>query len=208
MAVKTAVLVSGGGTNLQALINARDAGELSGCDLCAVVSSNPGASALSRAEAAGIPAYVTDRAVYPDREKFTRAVTERLVSLDIGLVVLAGFMFVLSREFTDRFENRIINVHPSLIPAFSGDGFYGVKVHQAALDYGVKLTGATVHFVNHITDGGAIIMQKSVPVIEGDTPETLQLRVMEQAEWEILPQAVSLFCQGRLTIDGRVVRIS
>jgi len=197
--VKIAVLVSGGGTNLQALINAQQRGELRGGRIAAVLSSKPDAYALERAEAAGIPGYVIARKAYESREAFTDAVVDKLLELDIGLVVLAGFC--------QTYPNRVINVHPALIPAFCGDGFYGLKVHQAVLDYGVKLTGATVHFVNEQTDGGPIILQKSVEIAQGDTPESLQRRVMEQGEWVILPEAVSLFCEGRLKVEGRKVII-
>ncbi len=205
--VRTAVLVSGGGTNLQALIDARLFGMLPNCELAAVISSNPKAYALERARNANIPAYVIDRSLFPNRNSFSEAIVNMLKDLDIELVVLAGFLYVLTRRITDEFENRIINIHPALIPAFCGDGFYGLHVHEKVLEYGVKLTGATAHFATAETDAGPIIIQKAVAVHEGDTPEILQQRVMKEAEWEILPQAVSLFCQGRLSVEGRIVHI-
>lgn len=205
---RVAVLVSGGGTNLQALIDAKSAGKLPHGELALVLSSNPEAYALERARTAGIPSCVVGRHDYPTREAFTAAVTAKLLSKRIDLVVLAGFMYILSPEFTETFKNAVINVHPALIPSFCGDGFYGLRVHRAALDYGVKLTGATVHFVTEVTDGGPIILQKAVEIMENDTPETLQRRVMEQAEWDILPRAAELFCAGRLSVNGNIVRIS
>lgn len=202
------VLVSGGGTNLQALLDAQGRGEIQGGKITAVVSSTPGAFALERAAKAGVPGYVVSRKEYADRESFTQALLEKLESLQADLIVLAGFLYILSPAFIDRYENRIINIHPALIPSFCGDGFYGLKVHEKALEYGVKLTGATVHFVSAEADAGPIILQKAVAIEEGDTPEILQKRVMEQAEWKILPEAVSLFCQGRLSVDGRIVHIA
>lgn len=206
--VKIAVLVSGGGTNLQALIDAQAREELGSGRITAVISSRPDAFALERARAAGIAAEVVARKQYPSRSAFTQALLERLRTLGIGLVVLAGFLYVLDESFCTAFENRIINVHPALIPAFCGDGYYGLHVHEAALDYGVKLTGATVHFVSAQTDAGPIILQKAVEILPGDTPEQLQKRVMEQAEWVLLPRAVRLFCQGRLRVEGRHVLIN
>ena len=195
---KVAVLVSGGGTNLQALI---DRG-IRGGEIARVISSKEGAYALERAKAAGIEAVTVPRKGQ-SREAFERGLLAALEGMD--LVVLAGFLCVLSGEFVERFENRMFNVHPALIPAFCGDGFYGLKVHEAALAKGVKLTGATVHFVTAETDAGPIVAQKAVAVREGDTPETLQRRVMEEAEWALLPEACSLFCEGRLEVkDGRV----
>lgn len=195
---KVAVLVSGGGTNLQALI---DRG-IRGGEIARVISSKEGAYALERAKAAGIEAVTVPRKGQ-SREAFERGLLAALEGMD--LVVLAGFLCVLSGEFVERFENRMLNVHPALIPAFCGDGFYGLKVHEAALAKGVKLTGATVHFVTAETDAGPIVAQKAVAVREGDTPETLQRRVMEEAEWALLPEACSLFCEGRLEVkDGRV----
>ena len=187
---RIAVLVSGGGTNLQALIDAQTRGELPSGELSLVVSNKPGAYALERARAAGIEALTLTRADCGGQEGFEAALTEALVSRDVELIVLAGFMSILSESFTRRFAGRIINVHPSLIPSFCGKGFYGLRVHEAALNYGVTVTGATVHFVNEIPDGGRIILQKAVEILPGDTPESLQKRVMEQAEWIILPSAV------------------
>ena len=201
------VLVSGGGTNLQALIDAQGRGELVNGRIAAVIASKPGVYALERAVAAGIPGYVVARKDYPSSRDMTVALVEKLRSLDIDLVVLAGFMTILTEEMVHAFPNAILNVHPALIPSFCGPGYYGLYVHEKALEYGVKLSGATVHFVSEECDGGPIILQKAVPVEEGDTPETLQRRIMEQAEWVLLPQAVSLFCQGRLRVEGRVVRI-
>ncbi len=197
-----AVLVSGGGTNLQALINAQDRGEIKNGKITLVVSNKPSAYALTRAENAGIKTIVAEKC-----ENYGKCLIEILQNNNIDLVVLAGFMVILSEDFIKAFKGRIINVHPSLIPSFCGDGFYGLKVHERALEYGVKVTGATVHFVNEITDGGEIILQKAVEIKEDDTPETLQKRVMEEAEWKLLPQAVSLFCEDRLTFCGRSVRI-
>jgi phosphoribosylglycinamide formyltransferase-1 len=205
--VKIAVLVSGGGTNLQALIDAEKNGQIKNGKLSLVLSSTPNAYALERAADAGIDTCTVNRKDYKNRLAFTEAVLSELQINDIGLVVLAGFLYILSPVFTQVFENRVINVHPDLIPAFCGDGFYGLHVHERILDYGVKLTGATVHFVNEETDGGPIILQKSVEVLDDDTPGTLQQRVMRKAEWVILPQAVSLFCEGRLQVVGRKVLI-
>lgn len=206
--VNVAVLVSGGGTNLQALIDARQNGTLRGANLALVLSSNAKAFALERAAAAGIETVVVSKKAHPVREDFTRAVLDELHNRSIGLVVLAGFMYVLSPFFFESYENKVVNVHPALIPAFSGNGFYGLRVHEAVLEYGVKLTGATVHFVNEVTDGGAIIMQKAVDVHDDDTPETLQQRVMRDAEHVLLAEAVSLFCENRLIVSGRKVRIA
>ena len=206
--VKTAVLVSGGGTNLQALIDAKLFGLLPNCELSAVISSNPTAYAITRAQNAGIPAYVIDRNDFPNRNSFTEAILHMLKDMDIELVVLAGFMYVLTRSMIDEYPNRIINIHPSLIPSFCGDGHYGLHVHEKALAYGIKVTGATAHFVNAETDNGPIIIQKAVEICEGDTPEVLQERVMREAEWEILPKAVGLFCDGRLSVEGRIVHIA
>ena len=204
---KIAVLVSGGGTNLQALIDAQNRGEIVGGRLSLVVSSSPTAYALTRAERAGIATAVINKGDYPDRHVMTRALVELLRANEIDLVVFAGFMYILTEEITEAFQNRMMNVHPALIPSFCGEGYYGLHVHEKALEYGVKLSGATVHFVSEECDGGPIILQKAVPIEEDDTPETLQRRVMEQAEWVILPRAVSLFCQDRLKVEGRVVHI-
>ena len=205
--VRIAVLVSGGGTNLQALIDAQSRGELKNGRIAAVLSSRPDAYALARAARAGIPGYVVARKDFASNREMTVALVDKLRELNIGLVVLAGFLHILTGEMVAAFPNAILTVHPALIPSFCGAGYYGLHVHEAALAYGVKLTGATVHFVNEEPDGGPIVLQKAVEILEGDTPEVLQRRVMEQAEWHILPQAVSLFCEGRLRVEGRIVHI-
>ena len=205
--VRIAVLVSGGGTNLQALIDAQSRGELKNGRIAAVLSSRPDAYALERAARAGIPGYVVARKDFASNREMTIALVDKLRELNIGLVVLAGFLHILTGEMVAAFPTAILNVHPALIPSFCGAGYYGLHVHEAALAYGVKLTGATVHFVNEEPDGGPIVLQKAVEILEGDTPEVLQRRVMEQAEWHILPQAVSLFCEGRLRVEGRIVHI-
>ena len=207
MGTRIAVLVSGGGTNLQALIDAQARSELGGGTIAAVISSKAGAYALERAEKAGIPHYVIPCKEYPSNQAMTQALVAKLRELDIDLVVLAGFMIILTKEMVQAYPNAILNVHPALIPSFCGEGCYGLHVHEKALEYGVKVSGATVHFVSEECDGGPIVLQKAVAVEEGDTPETLQRRIMEQAEWHILPQAVSLFCQDRLRVEGRVVHI-
>lgn len=188
-----AVLVSGGGTNLQALIDAQQSGIITSGKIKLVVSNNADAYALTRAKNAGISTAVISKKEL-GAEKFESTLISMLDEQGIDIIVLAGFMVILSEKFTSHFAKRIINVHPSLIPSFCGEGFYGLKVHEAALSYGVKVTGATVHFVNEIPDGGEIIMQKAVEIEEGDTPELLQKRVMEQAEWKILPEAVQKVC--------------
>lgn len=205
--VKIAVLVSGGGTNLQALIDAQNRGEIPGGEITAVIASKPGVYALERAKAAGIPSYVVARKDYPSAQAMTVALVEQLRALDIGLVVLAGFMTIITEEMVRAYPNAILNIHPALIPSFCGQGYYGLHVHEKALEYGVKVSGATVHFVSEECDAGPIVLQKAVLVEEGDTPEMLQRRIMEQAEWVILPQAVALFCQGRLQVEGRRVHI-
>ncbi|MCX7614425.1 MAG: phosphoribosylglycinamide formyltransferase [Clostridiales bacterium] len=205
--MRIAVLVSGGGTNLQALIDAQAERKIKNGFLCAVVSSKEDAFALSRARKAGIPEFILARKDYPISRQYDEALIRLLDKIGVDLVVLAGFMNVLGPDFCSKYKNRIINVHPSLIPSFCGDGFYGLRVHKAALSCGVKVTGATVHFVNEVTDGGAIILQKAVEVKDSDTPESLQMRVMKEAEWELLPKAVSLFCEGRLQIEDGHVRI-
>lgn len=207
MSTRIAVLVSGGGTNLQALIDAQARGELGGGEIAAVISSKAGAYALERAKNAGIPGYVLPRKEFGSNRAMTVALVEKLKELNIDLVVLAGCMVIFTRELVDAFPNAIMNVHPALIPSFCGKGFYGLRVHEAALAYGVKLSGATVHFVSEECDGGPIIAQKAVAVREDDTPETLQRRIMEEAEWKLLPEAVALFCQGRLTVEGCTVVI-
>ncbi|MCL2152645.1 MAG: phosphoribosylglycinamide formyltransferase [Oscillospiraceae bacterium] len=205
--VKTAILVSGGGTNLQSIIDANLFGEIKNCELTAVISSNPEAYAIERAQYAGIPVYIVDRSIFPNRQSFSKALLDKLIDLEIELVVCAGFKSILSHLLVKAFENRMINIHPSLIPAFCGPGFNGLRVHEAVLDYGVKVTGATAHFVTEVVDDGPIILQKAVEIYEDDTPQTLQRRVMEEAEWKILPEAISLFCQRRLVIEERIVRI-
>lgn len=199
-----AVLVSGGGSNLQALIDAKTRGELPRGRLALVVSSKARAYALKRAEAAGIQTAVLRPTDYLSSEHYAEALTALLTEAKIDLIVLAGFLVVLPKSFTQRFAGRIINVHPSLIPSFCGPGYYGLRVHQAALDYGVKLTGATVHYVTEVVDGGRIILQKGVEVHPDDTPETLQRRVMEEAEWVILPKAVALLCDKFTNTEGEL----
>ncbi len=206
-AKRIAVLVSGGGTNLQALIDAQRRGEIVNGEIAAVIASKPGVYALERAANAGIPGYVVARKDYPSSQTMTAALVDKLRELNIDLVVLAGFMVILTQEMVRAYPNAILNVHPALIPSFCGDGCYGLHVHERALEYGVKVSGATVHFVSEECDGGPIVLQRAVAVEEGDTPETLQRRIMEQAEWVLLPQAVSLFCQGRLQVEGRNVHI-
>lgn len=186
------MLVSGGGTNLQALIDAQKSGIINHGEIVLCISSNPQAYALERAKNAGIETKVVSKKQSGSQQAFEQAIKDLLTEKSIDLIVLAGFMCILSADFTSDYPERIINVHPSLIPSFCGKGFYGLFVHEAALEYGVKVTGATVHFVNEIPDGGRIIMQKAVAIEEGDTPEILQKRVMEQAEWQILPQSVEL----------------
>ena len=207
MSKRIAILVSGGGTNLQALIDAQGRGELVNGRISAVISSTPDAFALERAKNAGIPGYVAARKDYPSSQAMTAALVDKLKGLDIDLVVLAGFMVILTGEMVRAFPNAILNVHPALIPSFAGPGCYGLHVHEKALEYGVKLSGATVHFVSEECDGGPIVSQKAVEVLPDDTPEVLQRRIMEQCEWQLLPQAVSLFCQDRLKVEGRTVRV-
>ena len=199
--VKIAVLVSGGGTNLQAIIDYAKAGNLSCGEIVKVIASKEGAYALERAKNAGIKGVVVAKKGKTQAE-FESGILAELKECQAEVIVLAGFMCILSKDFTDRYVNRIINVHPALIPSFCGEGFYGLRVHEKALEYGVKVTGATVHFVNEIADGGKIIMQKAVNVKEGDTPEILQKRVMEQAEWKILPASLKKVC--RMVIKGEI----
>lgn len=193
---KIAVFVSGGGTNLQALIDAEKRGELPSGELALVLSGNEEAYALTRAVENNIPSVVVKRKEFPSQLAYEEEVKRILRERDIDMIVLAGFMSILSENFTSAYPKRIVNVHPSLIPSFCGKGFYGLHVHEAALDYGVKVTGATVHYVNEIPDGGEIILQKAVEIQEGDTPEILQKRVMEQAEWILLPKAVEIVAKG------------
>ncbi len=204
--LKVAVMVSGGGTNLQAIIDAVRAGTITNTELVAVISNNKGAYALERAKAAGIEAVVVAPKDYETREQFNEALVEKVDSLDVDLIVLAGYLVVIPPAMIDKYENRIVNIHPSLIPAFCGTGFYGLKVHEAALERGVKVVGATVHFVDKGTDTGPILLQKAVNVESGDTPEALQRRVMEQAEWVLLPQAIDLIANGKVAVvDGKTV---
>ena len=196
------VLVSGGGTNLQALIDASERGEIENGRISCVVSSNPNAYAIERAKQHNIDYAVIRRKDYKSLDSYDEALTALLLEKKADLVVLAGFMTILGDKVIKQFENRMINIHPSLIPSFCGAGFYGLKVHEAALARGVKVTGATVHFVNEICDGGPIILQKAVEISDDDTAETLQRKVMEQAEWKILPKAVSLFCSDKISVQG------
>ena len=195
---KIAVLVSGGGTNLQALIDAQKSGAIVSGEITLVISNNRNAYALTRAETAGIQTEVVLKKELGSQEAFEDRIMELLGANGIDVIVLAGFMSILSERFTSRYPKQILNVHPSLITSFCGEGFYGLRVHEAALSYGVKVTGATVHFVNEIPDGGEIILQKAVDILPGDTPEVLQKRVMEQAEWKILPAAVEFVCKQRI----------
>jgi phosphoribosylglycinamide formyltransferase-1 len=202
------VLVSGGGTNLQALIDAQGRGELQNGKITCVISSNPNAYALERAKNNGIDTEVIRSKDFAEFNDYDTALTELLQSKNADVVVLAGFMTILGKKVIGAFENRIINIHPALIPSFCGEGYYGLKVHEEALKKGVKVTGATAHFVNEVCDGGPIIIQKAVEVKTGDTPEILQKRVMEQAEWKILPKAVSLFCEDKIKVIGNKTEIS
>ena len=204
---KIAVLVSGGGTNLQALIDAEKRGELGAGKITLVIASKPGVYALERAANAGIEGRVLARKDYDSIAAYSKALADEMTAEGIDLVVLAGFLTIIDEQVYERFPNRILNVHPALIPSFCGEGCYGLHVHEMALAYGVKLSGATVHFVTEECDGGPIIAQGAVPVQEGDTPEVLQRRIMEQVEWKLLPKAVSLFCQDRLSVVGRTVVI-
>ena len=200
-----AVLVSGGGTNLQAIIDAYKAGKITNGKLALVLSSNPNAYALERAANNGIESCVITKG--DSREAFSDAILSKLEEYNIDIIVLAGFMHILSGKIIEKYTNKILNVHPALIPSFCGEGFYGLRVHKAALEKGVKVTGATVHFVNEIADGGPIILQKAVYIEENDTPETLQKRVMENAEWEILPHALDLLCNEKIVVENDIVKI-
>lgn len=200
---RIAVLVSGGGTNLQALIDAQQSGTIRSGHICLVISNNPGAYALERAAKAGISGEVVTKKECGSQSAFEERIKQLLTAYQIDLIVLAGFMSILSENFTKDYPNRILNVHPSLIPAFCGKGYYGLRVHEEALRYGVKVTGATVHFVNEIPDGGEIIFQKAVDILEGDTPEVLQRRVMEQAEWKILPAATEKVCNDIISASRK-----
>ena len=207
MSKRIAVLVSGGGTNLQALIDAQLRGELGGGQITAVISTREGAYALERAAKAGIAGYLLPRKDFASVPAMTAKLVEMLKALQIDLVVLAGCMTVFTEELIRAYPNAIMNVHPALIPSFCGTGYYGLRVHAEALRYGVKLSGATVHFVSEECDGGPIIAQKAVAIAEDDTPESLQRRIMEEAEWKLLPEAVRLFCEDRITVEGRKVII-
>ena len=200
--LRVVVMVSGGGTNFEALINAQENGKIPHGEIVLMVSSSKTAYALKRAENHGIKSVVCSKKELGSQESFEEEILKNLEENDIQLIVLAGFMSILSKEFTKKYENRILNIHPSLIPSFCGEGFYGLHVHEAALKKGVKVTGATVHIVNEIPDGGPIIMQRAVYVEDNDTPEILQKRVMEQAEWKILPESVELMCSGKVKIEN------
>lgn len=204
--LKVAVMVSGGGTNLQAIIDAVESGKITNTKLVAVISNNKGAYALERAKKAGIRDIVVSPKDYQDREAFNQVLVEMVDSLNVDLIVLAGYLVVIPPIMIEKYENRIINIHPSLIPAFCGTGFYGLKVHEAALQKGVKIVGATVHFVDKGTDTGPILLQKAVAVEEGDTPKILQQRVMEQAEWILLPEAINMIANHKVVVeDGKTV---
>lgn len=202
-----AVLVSGGGTNLQALIDAQNRGDIKGGRITCVISSNPNAYALERAKQNNIKTRVLVRKDFDDIQKYSAAMRDALIEENADLVVYAGFMTILDEQVVQAFPNKMMNVHPALIPSFCGKGFYGLHVHEAVLESGVKLTGATVHFVTEECDAGPIILQKAAVVKTGDTPEALQKRVMEECEWKILPEAVSLFCQGRIKVNGKKTEI-
>lgn len=204
---RIAVLVSGGGTNLQALLDAQERGELKNGRIVLVLSSAEGVYALKRAENAGVETCVKARKSFTSNQEMTRSILGVLKEKEIDLVVLAGFLHILTEELVAAYPNAILNVHPALIPSFCGTGYYGLKVHEKALEYGVKVTGATVHFVTEEPDGGPIVLQKAVSIQEGDTAEILQKRVMEEAEWKLLPRAASLFCEDRLSVEGRTVHI-
>ena len=204
--IKLAVCVSGGGTNLQAIMDAIDNGTITNAQIAVVISNNPGAYALERAKQHGIEGICISPREFETRDAFNDAFLKKLNSYQVDLVVLAGFLVVIPPQMIANYRNRIINIHPSLIPSFCGTGYYGLKVHEGVLNRGVKVTGATVHFVDEGTDTGPIILQKAVEVQQGDTPEVLQRRVMEQAEWKIMPQAIDLIANGKVTVeDGRVV---
>ena len=204
--LRVAVMVSGGGTNLQAIIDAVESGRITNTEIVAVISNNKGAYALERAKKAGIRDVVVSPKDYTERSEFNKVLVEVVDSLKVDLIVLAGYLVVIPPEMIDKYENRIINIHPSLIPAFCGTGFYGLKVHEEALKRGVKVVGATVHFVDKGTDTGPILLQKAVAVQDGDAPKELQQRVMEQAEWILLPKAIDLIANGKVAVvDGKTV---
>ena len=202
-----AVLVSGGGTNLQALIDAQARREINGGEIGMVVSSNPEAYALERAKQANIPGYILPRKDWPSNRAYTKALVSLLQEMGADIVVLAGFMVILTEEMVQAYPNKILNVHPALIPSFCGKGAYGLHVHEQALAYGVKVTGATVHLVTAEPDGGPIVLQKAIDILPWDTPESLQRRVMEECEWKLLPKAVDLLCRDNLKVEGRTVEI-
>ena len=204
---RIAVLVSGGGTNLQALIDAEKRGECGNGEIVLVIASKPGVYALERANNAGIEGRVIARKDYESIAAYSKALTDAMVEASIDLVVLAGFLTIIDEQVYNAFPNRVLNVHPALIPSFCGKGYYGLRVHEAALEKGVKVSGATVHIVTPECDAGPIVLQKAVEVKEGDTPEILQRRIMEEAEWRILPEAVRLFCDGRIVVEDNRVRI-
>ena len=206
--LRMTVLVSGGGTNLQAIIDGIGNGSITNAEIVGVISNNPGVYALERAAKAGIPAFVISPKAFSDRAAFNTALKEKIDELGTDLVVLAGCLVTIPEILIDAYENRIINIHPALIPAFCGKGYYGLKVHEAALARGVKLSGATVHFVNKDLDAGPIILQKAVEVLPGDTPKVLQQRIMEQAEWKIMPAAINLIANGKVTVEGGKAIIS
>lgn len=204
--MKVGVLVSGGGSNLQAIIDSVKKGKIKNCQLAVVISSSDNAYALKRAQNANIPTFSVKRRECENGDDFCTKIADILEEHGVELVVLAGFLSILNGDFVNRFENRIINIHPSLIPSFCGKGYYGLAVHEAVIEKGVKITGATVHFVNEIADGGPIILQKAVTVLDDDTPQILQARVMERAEWIILPKAVDLFCNNKIMVkDGKTI---
>ncbi len=204
--LKLGILVSGGGTNLQAVIDSIENGMIKNASIETVVSSNEDAYALKRAKKHGISTCIISKKKYASRDEYDEALLKHMKAKNIDLIVMAGSLSIVGSNLINEFKNRIINVHPSLIPAFCGDGCYGLKVHEKALEYGVKITGATVHFVDEITDGGPIILQKAVKIYGDDTPETLQKRVMQEAEWEILPRAINLICNNRIEIVDRTVK--
>ena len=206
--LKIAVLVSGGGTNLQAILDAIDSKKITNAEISVVISNNPGAFALERAKKHGVEAVCVSPKRFALREEFHQALMQTIDSYGVDLIVLAGCMVVLPEELVQKYENRIINIHPALIPSFCGKGFYGLHVHEAVLKRGVKLTGATCHFVDAGTDTGPIILQKAVEVKEGDTPKELQLRVMEEAEWEIMPKAIDLIANGKVSVVNGKVHIA
>lgn len=203
--IRLGIMVSGGGTNLQAIIDKIESGYLEDCKIVTVVSSRPGAYALERAARHDIPAVCISKKNYTSLGEYDQALVEHFNSCNVDLVVLAGFLSMLGESFVKAYQNRIINIHPSLIPSFCGKGYYGIIPHQKALEYGVKVTGATVHFVDFEYDTGPIVLQKAVEVMDDDTPESLQIRVMQQAEWELLPKAIKLYAAGRIAVDGRKV---